>query len=265
MTVATILVPTHDHGPTLRFAVASALAQTERAIEVFVVGDGAPPLAREICASFRDARVRFFDNPKGPRHGEVHRHAALREARGRIVCYLSDDDLLLPRHVETLAGALARADFAHSLPAAVDPDGRVRAWAADFGRFECVHYLRHRDTLVPLSCGAHTMELYRRLPYGWRTTPRGFPTDRYMWLQCLAPAGVRAACTGSPTSLHFPSPARAGWSAERRVAELRAWAARVADPRWREDFERRVRRWTGLTKGPLRRWADALRALRGAR
>ena len=40
-----------------------------------------------------DERVRFLDFPKGARHGELNRHEALREARGRIVCYLSDDDL----------------------------------------------------------------------------------------------------------------------------------------------------------------------------
>ena len=43
--VATILVPTHDHGPTLRASVASALRQTVSDIEVFIVGDGFRTLA----------------------------------------------------------------------------------------------------------------------------------------------------------------------------------------------------------------------------
>jgi len=267
MRVATILVPTHDHGETLRHSLGSALAQTVTDLEVFVVGDGAPDAARATCAELmrRDPRLRFFDRPKGPRHGEVHRHEALREATGRIVCYLSDDDLLLPTHVETLARALERADFAHSLPVAIQADGAIHAWPADFGRAECVHFLRHRDTLVPLSCGAHTLEFYRRLPHGWRTTPDGFPTDRFMWIQCFSVPGVRGCTTNAPTSLHFASPQRKGWTNDRRFAELGEWERKIAEPRWRKDFERRVLRRTGLSRGWARRWVDAVRGVRAAR
>jgi len=110
---ATVIVPTHDHGPTLRFALASALAQTVEDIEVLVIGDGVPDVTREIVDEVlrQDARVRFFDHPKGPRHGEPYRHEALGEARGDIVCYLCDDDLWLPQHVELVREALEGADF----------------------------------------------------------------------------------------------------------------------------------------------------------
>ena len=65
---ATIIVPTHDHGPTLRFALASALAQTVEDIEVLVIGDGVPDVTRKIVGevSRSGRRVRFFDHPKGP-------------------------------------------------------------------------------------------------------------------------------------------------------------------------------------------------------
>ena len=70
---ATVLVPTHDHGPTLLYSVRSALAQTVPDIEVFIVGDGVPDVTREVVARLmdEDKRIRFFDNPKGPRHGVV--------------------------------------------------------------------------------------------------------------------------------------------------------------------------------------------------
>src|SRR5256885_893248 len=88
---ATILIPTFDHGPMIRSPLESALAQTAGNTEIFVVGDGAPDVTRDVVGELaeRDPRIRFFDNPKGPRHGEIHRHAALAEARGRIVLYLS--------------------------------------------------------------------------------------------------------------------------------------------------------------------------------
>src|SRR6266849_3725591 len=100
--VATILIPTHDHGPTLRASIASALRQTISEIEVFVLGDGVPDETRDIMADIlkTDERVRFFDNPKDERLGELHRPVALEIAKGRIVCYLADDDLYFPGHVE---------------------------------------------------------------------------------------------------------------------------------------------------------------------
>ena len=44
---ATILIPTHDHGPTLRASIASALRQTVP-FEIFVIGDGVPDETRRI-------------------------------------------------------------------------------------------------------------------------------------------------------------------------------------------------------------------------
>ena len=64
-----MLIPTHDHGPTLRHSVTSALNQTLSDIEILVVGDGAPDVTREVMAELigQDERVRFLDLPKGER------------------------------------------------------------------------------------------------------------------------------------------------------------------------------------------------------
>lgn len=43
---ATVVIPTQDHGPTLRYAVQGALAQTVEDLEILVVGDGAPDVTR---------------------------------------------------------------------------------------------------------------------------------------------------------------------------------------------------------------------------
>jgi glycosyltransferase involved in cell wall biosynthesis len=113
MPEATVLIPTHDHGPTLYYSVRSALAQSVENIEILIVGDGVPEPTREIVAELqRDERVRFLDNPKGESRGELHRHTALQEARSEIVCYLSDDDLWLPDHIATMRQLLESADFA---------------------------------------------------------------------------------------------------------------------------------------------------------
>ena len=142
MTDATILIPTHRHAAVLPLALRSALGQHGVSIEVFVVGDGVEDDTRAALEPFlADSRVRFFDFPKGERHGERHRHVALQEAAGEIICYLSDDDLLLPGHLVEMRRLLEHADFAHGAPVGVvpgggDPRGVLQYGPADLGRPE---------------------------------------------------------------------------------------------------------------------------------
>ena len=238
---ATVLIPTHDHGPLLLHSARSALAQTVEDIEVFVVGDGVPHVTREIVAELaRDERVRFFDYPKGPRNGEAYRHEVLQEAEGEIVCYLSDDDLWLPGHVEYMRDLLKDADFAHALPLNVSPSGGFGVYAVDLTLDIYRELLSSGINRVPLSCGAHTMKAYRRLPHGWRTTPTGTPTDLYMWQQILDDPNNRAASGAIPTILNFPSPQRRDQTPEDRLAELEAWSGKVRDPEWLDLFAAEV-------------------------
>jgi hypothetical protein len=233
--LATVIIPTFDHGPMLRYSLGSALSQTVEDIEILVVGDGVPDVTREVVAELmgEDQRVRFFDNPKGPSRGEVHRHAALREARGEIVCYLADDDLWFPEHVENMRRLLAEVDFANALPLYVDEAGVIGLYTVDLTLPVYRRLLLRGTNRVPLSCGAHTMAMYRRLPHGWRTTPEGKPTDLHMWQQFLADSSCRARSGTRPTVLNFPSPARRTWTMEERLAELERWSEKAADAGWR--------------------------------
>lgn len=228
---ATVLIPTHDHGRLIRHAIESVLLQTVTDFELFVVGDGAPDETADIVEELRrgDGRIRYFPNAKGPRHGELHRHEALKEATGAIVCYLADDDLWLPNHLATLQKLLCVADFSAALGAFMMPDGSVRFLPLDLATEGYRQWLRLRGNLFPLSCGAHTLELYRRLPWGWRSAPADVATDLYMWRQILQ-EGCAANSATRPTCLHFAAVHRATWSKEQREAEIAGFAARLRDP-----------------------------------
>jgi GalNAc5-diNAcBac-PP-undecaprenol beta-1,3-glucosyltransferase len=228
MTVATIIVPTHDHGLLLTRAVRSALGQTVQDLEVFIIGDGATEATRAAAAEVvGDPRVRYFDHSKSPRTGEPYRHAALAEARGEIVCYLADDDLYFPDHVETMHRLLQDADFAHTPPISVTPQGVLSAWTVDLQLPVYREKLMQAEISMSLSCCAHTLAFYRGLPYGWRTTPASSPTDRYMWQQMLALPSCRVASSRRPTLLIFPSPDRQGWTLAQRLAEIDLWVPRL--------------------------------------
>lgn len=234
-----MLIPTHDHGPTLRHAVASALGQTVDDLQVVIVGDGMPPaaaaVAREVAAS--DPRVSLRELEKGERHGEGHRHLVLGESEARHVFYLADDDLWFPEHVETLGALLdAGADFVAGRQAALLRDGRWTLAAVDL-RLEAHRELMRGDfNRVGLSDVAHSLEAYRRLPHGWRPAPRDVPTDLHMWRQWLDEPWVRYAAAPGPTGLHFPSPDRRGAGPEERAAELLRYMPVLTDPVARRDW-----------------------------
>lgn len=230
---ATVMVPSHDHGPLLQISVSTALSQTVEAIEVLIVLDGADDQTQETAWELtqQDERVRVFDFPKGERHGEAHRHRVLAEARGSIVCYLADDDLWLPRHLEQMVALLEDADFGSAL-AVFDMVGWVRTIPGDLAepRFRARLLADPPANFIGLSQGAHSLEAYRRLPTGWCPAPVGLPTDLHMWRQFLADERIRAATAQEVTVLTFPSPRRPTMTMAARREELAGYRERIADP-----------------------------------
>ena len=181
----------------------------------------------------KDARIRFFDLPKGPRNGEINRRPALAEANGRLVCYAADDDLWFPDHLETMASLLDRHDIAHTMTMFANRDGSVSAAYFDAACPADRARLSYGSDGFSLANTGHTLEAYRRLPEGWRTTPAGIATDVYMWLQFLEQSWCRYASHPWPTVVHFISPLRRDMSLAERRAEIAAWAPRFADAKAR--------------------------------
>jgi len=232
---ATVIVPTTgDRGPLLPVSVGSILAQSEPDIEILVVGDGLTADSRKIAKGLQnlDPRVRFFDFPKHPRRGEENRHTVLMEADGEIVCYLCDRDFMLPNHVSTMLALLANADFAHTLRATFTENGTAFTSTVDITSKDDLSAIRrHRIApAIPLSHAGHRMDFYRRLPVGWRTTPRYLYTDVYMWQQFLDQPECRTAMSPELTILHIKRGDHPGWPTDSRLAVLNEWAEHVSEP-----------------------------------
>ncbi len=254
---ASILIPTHAHrAATLPLAVASVQAQGIEDIEILIIGDGVDDSVRSTVERLRaaDARIRFFDFPKGPRNGEIHRDGVLRQASGRIVCYQADDDLWLPGHFADMEAALENADFVGAMHVNVEREDRVRGYFFDIERPEFrdlwVSWQAHpygpwASNGFGLAFAAHRLEAYLRLPEGWTTTPTGLPTDQFMWMKFARQPWCRIRSLQWPVSLHFPAPDRRDWTEQQRVDELARWTDIIARPNGREHVYRAMLRTFG--------------------
>ncbi len=94
--LATIIIPVFNRPDMLKDAVASALAQTYRPIEVLIIDDGSSDetqqVAQELAANNHEISAYRIEN-SGP--GLAREHGRLR-AKGEFIQYLDSDDLISP-------------------------------------------------------------------------------------------------------------------------------------------------------------------------
>jgi GalNAc5-diNAcBac-PP-undecaprenol beta-1,3-glucosyltransferase len=252
MAEATVIVPTYEHGLTLRHAVQSALGQTVSDLEVVIVGDGVTDETRatteELVAG--DPRVRFEDHPKSPGHGFAYKHQAVLEAGSEVVCYLSDDDLWLPEHVASMRELLEDADFGAAATIGFRGDEPTIKVPRNL-RLRHFRGLVHggERAILQLSAVAHTVAAYRRTPRGWLVED---PDYYAVWAQ-FAARRMRIASTFRPTVLQFPAPRRSALTQADRAAELERWSRVFVDCAARLEMTeavlaREIRRGARLTQ-----------------
>jgi cellulose synthase/poly-beta-1,6-N-acetylglucosamine synthase-like glycosyltransferase len=103
--LVTAVVPTHNRPELLARALASVSAQTWRNLQVIVVNDAGRDVSDVVTPHLTRAADRYIRHETN-RGLAAARNTALQAATGEFIAYLDDDDLWLPHHVETLAGAL---------------------------------------------------------------------------------------------------------------------------------------------------------------
>ena len=97
-----IIIPTYNRPHLLLDAVRSALAQTMEDLEIIVVDDGSPEPVK--LSEYPRLKLVRLDKNSG---GAVARNVGAKEARGRYISYLDDDDQLLPHMAQVSLEALA--------------------------------------------------------------------------------------------------------------------------------------------------------------
>jgi GT2 family glycosyltransferase len=121
-----VIIPTCGRPKELIEAVTSALSQPRIEIEVFVVDDSPEGSAREVIESLKDRRVTYIRNPKAT--GGVPsavRNIALPLARGALVHFLDDDDLVPEGHYAAVREAFSRHPAVGLVFGRIEPFGCV--------------------------------------------------------------------------------------------------------------------------------------------
>ena len=153
---ATILVPSFNHARWVVETVRSALAQTEKDVEVVVIDDGSTDDSVSHLATIADPRLEVVTQPNAGLSNTLNR--GLARARGRWVKFVPSDDVLEPECIARQLAAAERAPGARlvfALPTVVDADGAPypdpapQAWFdhAPEGRDEILRDLLERNFL----------------------------------------------------------------------------------------------------------------------
>ena len=105
-----IIIPTYNRASFLGEAVASALGQDYRDIEVIVIDDGSTDETKDVLATFHDQRLICVHQENAGRSRARNRAIAM--ARGEYITFLDSDDYYLPSKVGTQVAFLdANPDF----------------------------------------------------------------------------------------------------------------------------------------------------------
>ena len=109
--LASVIIPTYGTPDTLVRAVLSALSQDDAEVEVIVVDDNDPAsegrrATEATMARFADeSRVSYLRHERN-RGGSAARNTGARAAHGTYLCFLDDDDIMLPGRVRACVDAL---------------------------------------------------------------------------------------------------------------------------------------------------------------
>jgi GT2 family glycosyltransferase/Flp pilus assembly protein TadD len=97
--LVSVIVPTFNRPHMLKESLDSILSQTHQDFEIIVVNDGGTDVFG-LIQNFRDPRIKYYQQKRktGP---AAARNTGIKNATGRFIALLDDDDIFYPEHLET--------------------------------------------------------------------------------------------------------------------------------------------------------------------
>ena len=100
MPTVSVLIPAF-RPQYLDLAICSALAQTYTDFELLISDDSSDGAVESVVSKWTDSRIRYFRNPHRQLPG-ANRDHLLRQAQGKYIKFLFDDDFLFPQSIALL-------------------------------------------------------------------------------------------------------------------------------------------------------------------
>ena len=205
-------------------AIGAIQEQSVPNLEIVISGDGVTIEVRAVVQGLAstDPRIVFHDFPKAPQRGGANRDRAVGLAKSARIFYSDDDDLLLPRHVETLGPILDRYDAADSPPAFVSCSGRIQIGLVNHARGMMREALAAGTAKTTFDTHfAHRKSAYERLGSPWAALSSAVAKDFFQ--SFAAEPSIRWNTISAVTALSFNGRTRQHVSPAARRTELERW------------------------------------------
>ncbi|MCU7497217.1 MAG: glycosyltransferase, partial [Ignavibacteria bacterium] len=107
--LVSVIIPTYNRPQYLRQSIQSVLNQTYTNLEVLIINDAGCDV-KSIVDEIGDKRVSYIchENNKGL---AAARNTGIRNAKGKYIAYLDDDDIYYPHHISTLVNFLEAGPY----------------------------------------------------------------------------------------------------------------------------------------------------------
>ncbi|MCK5111900.1 MAG: glycosyltransferase [Thermoplasmatales archaeon] len=94
-----VVIPTYNRPDFLKKAVETVLNQTYENLEILIIDDASPVDNQKNINNFDDSRIMYFKN-KTRRGAPYSRNVGIKNAKGRFIAFLDDDDEWMPHKLE---------------------------------------------------------------------------------------------------------------------------------------------------------------------
>lgn len=94
-----VIMPLYNHGDYVKDAIESVLTQSFGDFELIVCNDGSEDNSLDILLSMHDERIKVINKPNGGTVSALN--ACLLLSHGRMICWLSSDDVFAPDKLKT--------------------------------------------------------------------------------------------------------------------------------------------------------------------
>ncbi|MCK5112372.1 MAG: glycosyltransferase family 2 protein [Thermoplasmatales archaeon] len=94
-----VIIPTYNRPDFLKKAIKTVLNQTYKNLEILVIDDASTADNQKIINNFNDNRIIYFKN-KTRRGASYSRNVGIKNAKGKFIAFLDDDDEWMPEKIE---------------------------------------------------------------------------------------------------------------------------------------------------------------------